>query len=324
MAEPRLISSHQGGEPHVECHAVPVGPSNYRSPLEADAPSRGLCSVDAAPSRRLSDLQCLCAISEVVEAQADSLPEILQGIVDLLARSWQYPDLCHARVTLREHRYETQAFRESFWRQAAPIRVEGQAAGAVEVFYQEETPECDEGPFLQRERDLIDAVAARIGRIAEHCLLKEELRTTRETLREAEAALRGVLSHIDEERAEISRSINANVEKVLFPQLQALARQVSSQQKQSVALLEKGLAELTDPFTYRIASACRKLTPTEIEICNLIRNGLSTKEIARVRQVSPATVFKQRESIRRKLSIVGTNTNLTAHLLAVAATTANI
>lgn len=316
MPEPRLISSHQRGEPPAECHvvhAVHVGQANCRSPLEA-----------VAPSQRLSDLQCLCAISEVVETRADSLPDILQGIVDLLARSWPYPDLCHARVTLREQKYETEAFRESFWRQAAPILVQGQAAGTVEVFYQEETPECDEGPFLRRERDLIDAVAGRIGTVAEHCLLKEELRTARESLRDAEAALRGVLSHIDKERAEIGRSIDANVEKVLLPQLQALARQVSSQQKENLALLEKGLTELTDPFTHRISSACRNLTPTEIEICSLIRSGLSTKEIARVRQVTPATVFKQRESIRRKLSIVGTNTNLTAHLLAVAAKTAHI
>ncbi len=317
MTEPRLNSSHQGGEPHIQRRAVRTGQSNGRSPLEAVDPSSGLSSVDSLPSKRLSELQCLYAISEVVETRADSLPDILQGIVDLLARSWRYPDLCHVRVTLREQKYETEAFRESFWRQAAPIRVQGQTAGAVEVFCQEAAG--DEGPLLRGERDLIDAVAARIGTVAERCLLKEELRTARESLRDAEAALRGVLSHIDKERAEIGRLIDANVERVLLPQLQALARQVSSQQKQSVALLEKGLAELTDPFTQRISSACRKLTPTEIEICSLIRNGLSTKEIARARQVTPATVFKQRESIRRKLSIVGTNTNLTAHLLAVAA-----
>ena len=245
----------------------------------------------------------------------------MQGIVDLLARSCQYPERCHVRVTLSGQRYETEAFQESYLRQAAPIRVQGQTTGAVEVFHEQTTPECDEAPFLRGRRKLIDAVAARIGRIAERCLLKEELRATCEALREAKAALRGVLSHIDEDRAEISRSINANVEKVLLPQLRAFTRQASSHQKQSLALLEKGLTELTDPFTHRISSVCRNLTPTEIEICSLIRNGLSTKEIARARQVTPATVFKQRESIRRKFSIVGINANLTAHLLAVAAQT---
>ena len=268
-------------------------------------------------------LQCLYAISTLVDTQADSLLDIVQRIVDLLPRAWQYPELCHARVTLHEQRYETEVFQESTWRQAAPIRVQGQLAGAVEVFYQEATPERDEGPFLRGERDLIGAVATGIGRIAERCLLTEELRATREALGEAKAALRGMLSQIDEERAEIGRSIHANVEKVLLPQLQALARQVSSPQKQSLALLEKGLTELADPFTRRVSSVGHNLTLTEIEICTLIRNGLSTKEIARVRHVTPATVFEQRESIRRKLSIAGTAANLTAHLLAVASNTAN-
>ena len=189
----------------------------------------------------------------------------------------------------------------------------------MEAFYEEMPSECDGATSPRGQKKLIRAVAACIGRVAESCLLKEEMWTIRETLHEAEAALRGVLSHIDEERAEIAHSINANVEKILLPQLQALTRQASSHQKQRLGLLEKGLTELTDPFTYRISSGYCNLTPTEIEICSLIRNGLSTKEIARVRQVTPATVFKQRESIRRKLSIVGTDANLTAHLLALPA-----
>ena len=44
----------------------------------------------------------------------------------------------------------------------------------------------------------------------------------------------------------------------------------------------------------------------------MIHCGHSTKEIARLRHV--ATVAKQRERIRRKLQIVGTQTNLATHL----------
>lgn len=264
---------------------------------------------------RLNQLRCLHAISELAEQRADSLPDIIRGIVELLPRCWQDPGLCHVRVTFGDNIYETGGFRESLWRRVAPIRVQRHREGAVEVFYGEAMAE---DPFLTGEQELVDAVAAHIGRVAECCLLKEELQATRQALREAKAALRGLLSHVDEEKAEICHSVNANVERVLLPHVQALARQVSSAQKQSLALLEKGLAELTDSFTHRISSVCRNLTPTEIEICSLIRNGLSTKEIAKIRQVSPGTVFKQRENIRRKLSIIGTNANLTAHLLSIA------
>ncbi len=275
---------------------------------------------DASDSHPLlRKLECLYRISEVVEERADSLPNILRGIAEILPRAWQSADPCRARIILRDERYETEGFRESAWRQAAPIRVRGKSVGQVEVFFQEAPAECGDGPFLREERELIDTVAARIGRIAERYLLEEELSATREALHEAKAALRGIFSQINEERAEIGRSINANVEKVLLPQIRALANQVSSHQMECLTLLEKGMTELTSPFTHRLSRVCQNLTPTEIEICGMIRSGMSTKEVARLRHVAPATVFKQRESIRRKLSIVGNGVNLTAHLLAVTA-----
>jgi len=45
--------------------------------------------------------------------------------------------------------------------------VDGAGVGAVEVFYLQAGPECDEGPFLKEERSLINAVAARMGSLIE-------------------------------------------------------------------------------------------------------------------------------------------------------------
>jgi len=61
------------------------------------------------------------------------------------------------------------------------------------------------------------------------------------------------------------------------------------------------------PFAREVSKSCKTLAPAEIEICGMIRNGLSIKEIATPRHVSVATVFKQRGSICRKLSIDGAN-----------------
>ncbi|MDY6794976.1 MAG: PAS domain S-box protein [Actinomycetota bacterium] len=57
--------------------------------------------------------------------------------------------------------------RGSCWRQGSDIVVDGEGAGLVEVCYLEERPESYEGPFLKEERDIIDAVAERLGRIVE-------------------------------------------------------------------------------------------------------------------------------------------------------------
>ena len=56
------------------------------------------------------------------------------------------------------------------------------------------------------------------------------------------------------------------------------------------------------------------LTPSEIKICNMIRNGLRTKEIAELRKVSIATVNRHREHIRRKLGITNNDVNLATYL----------
>jgi DNA-binding CsgD family transcriptional regulator len=52
------------------------------------------------------------------------------------------------------------------------------------------------------------------------------------------------------------------------------------------------------------------LTQTEINICNMIRNGMRTKEIAELRGVSVATIHRHREHIRRKLKITNSEVNL--------------
>jgi DNA-binding CsgD family transcriptional regulator len=56
------------------------------------------------------------------------------------------------------------------------------------------------------------------------------------------------------------------------------------------------------------------MTPTEIAICNMIRNGMRTKEIAEMRGISEATINRHREKIRRKLKITNQDVNLATFL----------
>ena len=50
------------------------------------------------------------------------------------------------------------------------------------------------------------------------------------------------------------------------------------------------------------------MTAVEISICNMIRSGMHTKEIARIRNVSAGTINRHRENIRRKLNITNSDT----------------
>jgi len=146
--------------------------------------------------------------------------------------------------------------------------------------------------------------------------LDNQLKTERQTLQETNIALRTVLSRIEDEKHEIRRDVEANVEKVLIPILNALALRVPKGQRGYVNLLRDNLMDMTSPFVNELSRAYRSLTPTEIRICKMIRDGMRTKEIAQIRGVSPATINRHREHIRRKLGIANQAVNLTTHLQA--------
>jgi PAS domain S-box-containing protein len=125
---------------------------------------------------RVKELNCLYGISHLVEKQDISLEEILQGTVDLIPPSWQYPEVTCARIILEGREFTTENFQETTWKQTNDIIVRGDRTGVLEVCYLEEKPESDEGPFLKEEGRLIDAIAKRLGHILERVKAEEELK----------------------------------------------------------------------------------------------------------------------------------------------------
>jgi PAS domain S-box-containing protein len=124
---------------------------------------------------RVKELNCLYGISHLVEKHGNSLEKVIQGTLDLIPSSWQYPQITCARIVVEAQIYQTENFKETEWKQAGNIRVQGEPIGFLEVFYLEKRPEMDEGPFLQDERSLIDAISSRMGRVIERVKAQEEL-----------------------------------------------------------------------------------------------------------------------------------------------------
>jgi len=110
--------------------------------------------------------------------------------------------------------------------------------------------------------------------------------------------------------------IQANVDKILMPILHAMALDLPSTHRKYTELLRSNLEEIASPFVSQLSRKYLSMTPTEIKICNMIRSGLRTKEIARIRGVSVATINRHREHIRRKLKITNNDTNLMTYLQA--------
>ena len=277
--------------------------------------------VEIALRERIKELNCLYGITRLTESGLDSLEGFLGRVCDILPPAWQYPEVTCARITFQTKTYKTEGFKVTKWRQAAQITVFGEPAGQVEVFYLQERPALYEGPFLREERALLDAVAEHIGAVVMRLSSEQKLQETnkqliveREALREANAAMKAILTRIEEDKLKIRKDIQANVEKVLMPIIYALLTEAPPPQKRYVELLRDNLMDISSPFIHQLTDKYHSLTPTEISICNMIRTGLRSKEIAQTRGVSAATVSRHRERIRRKLGLANTDANLTTYL----------
>lgn len=312
-----------------EVHSSPT--SNIRLPF----PSKDLAllwripfSSETEPSKvelalreRTKELNCLYGVSQLAERNLHSLDNLLQELVNFLPYSWQYPEIACVRILFKGKTFKSDRFKVTNWRQSAQIYMYHEPVGEISIFYLEECHPSDEGPFLKEERALLDAVAEQVGTIAARISAEMELQETnrqltleRKALQESNSALRTVLAQIEEEKQKIHQDIKINVEKILMPILHALALQLSSTQRKYVEMLQTNLEEITSPFISQLSLSYHSLTPTEIAICNMIRNGMQTKAIAEMRGISEATVNRHREKIRHKLKITNQEVNLATFL----------
>lgn len=263
---------------------------------------------------RIKELDCLYTLTRLIVKHENSLEDILQGTVDLLPVSWQYPEITCARIRYREQTFQTDNFKSTQWKLKAPISISGPQEGTIEVCYLKKKPLSDEGPFLKEERLLLDAVSNRIAKAMERINTLRQLQVERQALKDANAALHDSLVQSQQEKKRFGMSIQAKVDKIISPILYALQTEMNSNQLDYFELLKKNLEDIISPFVEKNQMFTSKLSPIEIQIANMIRHGLSTKEIARIRGISPSTVNRHRENIRHKLELTNRKVNLASYL----------
>ena len=136
-----------------------------------------------ALGERVKELDCLYGISRLVETPDISLEEIVAGAVALIPLAWQYPEITCARIILEGQEFSTENFEPSPWQQAADILVHGEKSGTVQVGYVKKPQLESKGPFSKEERNLIDAIARRLGRTTERMRVEHKVHQQHQFLR---------------------------------------------------------------------------------------------------------------------------------------------
>lgn len=271
---------------------------------------------------RIKELACFYKLSELIEncsGEDSDINALFQGAVDVLPESWLYPEIAHGRIIFEDKEFLTPNFQKCSWVLSADIMVSGNKTGLIEVHYQEERPDIDEGPFLKEERSLINALAERLGKVVERFQAQQLVLIEQEALQRKNIALSQILDRIQEEKSEIGRQIMTNVERVIMPMIDTLDQGLSKRQQKYTAMIRENLEEITSPFIDKLSRDFASLTPTEIRICRLIKRGMICKEIATLEQMSPGTVRVHRFKIRKKLGLTNKKINLLTFLQSITA-----
>jgi pyruvate, water dikinase len=120
---------------------------------------------------RAKELKSIYTIDEILQSDKP-LNELLNLIAQAIPAGWRYPQFCQSCILFRDRTFSMPGFYETPWVQRAPIFVQGEKVGSITIAYNRELPMADEGPFLKEERQLLRAIAERIGQ----AVLQRDLR----------------------------------------------------------------------------------------------------------------------------------------------------
>lgn len=176
-----------------------------------------------------------------------------------------------------------------FWATASKLRdASGNIIGAIESF-----------------RDITERKKA-----------ENELKQIAENLEDANIALRVLMNRRDKDQKEFEEKLQVNINDLVVPYLKKLNRgNLDDRNKKYVGVLEHNLSDVLSPFMRDFQSAHKNLTPKEIQIIDLIKQGKDTKEIADMLNASISTVTTHRNNIRKKLNLINSKINLRSHIL---------
>ena len=141
--------------------------------------------------------------------------------------------------------------------------------------------------------------------------LEQRVASRTKELEETNIALTVLLKKRIDDKRELEHHITANVRTLVEPYLAKLGKgRLTAEQKVLVDILESNLDGIISPFTSTLSSKFVKLTPAEIQVANLVKQGKRTKDIAELLNLSPGTINIHRKNIRKKLGLTNQGGNL--------------
>ncbi len=137
-------------------------------------------------------------------------------------------------------------------------------------------------------------------------------------LQETNSALNVLLKQRDRDKIDMEEKLLLNIKETVFPYLEKLKKsKLDHQQKNYVNIIEYNLNDMASPLIRSLSSRFLGLTPAEMQVANLTKQGKTMKEIAQMLNLSPGTIKTHRIHIREKIGIKKKKVNLRTYLLSL-------
>ena len=147
---------------------------------------------------------------------------------------------------------------------------------------------------------------------------EKELEEKAKRLEELNIALKVLLEKRDEERIRIEEQVVMNVKERILPYVDKAKERADDKQLSGyLDVVDSNIKEIISPFSQKLSAKFYNLSPSEMEVVNLIRQGKSSKEIAEFLNLSTRTIECHRQNVREKMGIKNKNVNLRAYLLSL-------
>ena len=182
-------------------------------------------------------------------------------------------------------------------------------SGLRTIFVNDVTVKKEAEAALKRSRDELE------HRVKERT---EELEIKTISLEEVNTALRVLLRKRDDDKIELEDKVMHNVQELVLPYLEKLRdSKLSKTQRAFLDIIKSNIDDIISPFSRSLNAKYSHLTPAEIQIIHLLKQGKTTKEVAELINLSARTIETHRKNIRKKLGLYNTKVNLKTHLMTI-------
>jgi len=148
---------------------------------------------------------------------------------------------------------------------------------------------------------------------------QEELIEQKQSLEETNIAMKVLLKQREADKLELEEKVLNNVKNLVLPYVDKLKNtRLKGKDRTLVEIIDTHLHDIISPLLQRFSNAKILLTPQEMQVAALVKDGKTSKEIADVLNVSETTVNFHRKNLRVKFGLTNKQTNLRSYLMSIA------